>query len=125
MLSHYVVGRSMFLFVAQQCVTALNNTWHPEHFFCAHCNNYFGEDGFHEHDGKPYCRADFYNLFAPHCASCEKPILSNYISALNAKWHPECFVCGVSLCMAAALFCICVCLLFFDLVMEARHKTVI
>lgn len=80
--------------VLGQCVTALNNTWHPEHFFCAKCSCYFGDEGFHEHDGKPYCRADFYNLFAPHCASCNKPILSNYISALNAQWHPECFVCG-------------------------------
>ena len=30
-------------FVIQQCVTALNKTWHPEHFFCAMCNNFFGE----------------------------------------------------------------------------------
>lgn len=84
--------------VLGQCVTALNKTWHPEHFFCSMCGNFFGDDGFHEHQGKPYCRADYYNIFAPKCGGCMKPILTNYISALNAKWHPECFVCGE--CMA-------------------------
>nr|CAB3265332.1 paxillin [Phallusia mammillata] len=79
--------------VLGQCVTALNKTWHPEHFFCAMCSNFFGDDGFHEFEGKPYCRADYYNMFAPKCGGCLKPILSNYISALNAQWHPECFVC--------------------------------
>ncbi|CAK8697134.1 leupaxin-like isoform X2 [Clavelina lepadiformis] len=79
--------------VLGQCVTALNNTWHPEHFFCAMCSNFFGDEGFHEHEGKPYCRADFYNMFAPKCAGCLKPILANYISAMNVQWHPECFVC--------------------------------
>lgn len=84
--------------VLGQCVTALNKTWHPEHFFCAMCGNFFGDDGFHEFEGKPYCRADYYNMFAPKCGGCNKPILTNYISALNKKWHPECFVCRE--CMA-------------------------
>jgi len=79
--------------VLGQCVTALNKTWHPEHFFCAMCNNFFGEDGFHEYEGKPYCRPDYYNLFAPKCGGCLKPILTNYISAMGKQWHPECFVC--------------------------------
>lgn len=79
--------------VLGQCVTALNKTWHPEHFFCAMCNNFFGDEGFHEFEGKPYCRPDYYNMFAPKCGGCLKPILTNYISALNKQWHPECFVC--------------------------------
>ena len=62
------------------------------------CSNFFGDEGFHEHEGKPYCRADFYNMFAPKCAGCLKPILANYISAMNVQWHPECFVCRVSVC---------------------------
>lgn len=84
--------------VLGQCVTALNKTWHPEHFFCAMCDNFFGDEGFHEFEGKPYCRADYYNMFAPKCGGCSKPILTNYISALDTKWHPECFVCRE--CMA-------------------------
>ncbi|XP_071518089.1 transforming growth factor beta-1-induced transcript 1 protein-like isoform X8 [Panulirus ornatus] len=79
--------------ILDKCVTALDKTWHPEHFFCTQCGNTFGDDGFHEKDGKPYCRDDYFNMFAPKCGGCNSPIMENYISALNAQWHPECFVC--------------------------------
>lgn len=29
----------------QKVLTAMNQTWHPEHFFCAHCGEVFGEEG--------------------------------------------------------------------------------
>lgn len=51
--------------------------------------------GFHEREGRPYCRRDFLHLFAPRCQGCQGPILDNYISALSALWHPDCFVCRV------------------------------
>lgn len=40
--------------------------------------------GFHEREGRPYCRRDFLQLFAPRCQGCQGPILDNYISALSA-----------------------------------------
>lgn len=52
--------------------------------------------GFHEKDGKAYCRKDYFDMFAPKCGGCARAILENYISALNSLWHPECFVCRVS-----------------------------
>jgi len=79
--------------ILDKCVTALEQNWHPEHFFCAHCGKQFGQDGFHEKDSKPYCRTDYLALFAPKCGGCAKPITDNYITALNAQWHTECFVC--------------------------------
>lgn len=51
--------------------------------------------GFHEKDGKAYCRKDYFDMFAPKCGGCTRAILENYISALNTLWHPECFVCRV------------------------------
>lgn len=54
--------------------------------------------GFHEKDGKAYCRKDYFDLFAPKCGGCARAILENYISALNSLWHPECFVCRVCVC---------------------------
>lgn len=66
-----------------------------EHFFCAQCGKQFGEEGFHEREGKPYCRDDYFDMFAPKCGACNRAIMENYISALNAQWHPECFVCRV------------------------------
>ncbi|KAM7422162.1 hypothetical protein PAMA_010301 [Pampus argenteus] len=79
--------------VGQKVVTALDKTWHPEHFFCAQCGAFFGPEGFHEKDGKAYCRKDYFDMFAPKCGGCAHAILENYISALNSLWHPECFVC--------------------------------
>lgn len=97
-------------------------------FFCAQCGQQFGEEGFHERDGKPYCklqflfsffwkmfistknhyfniiffnnfvhlgRNDYFDMFAPKCAGCNRAIMENYISALNAQWHADCFVCRV------------------------------
>ncbi|XP_078410050.1 paxillin-like isoform X4 [Cetorhinus maximus] len=79
--------------ILDKVVTALDKTWHPEHFFCAQCGAFFGPDGFHEKDGKAYCRKDYFDMFAPKCGGCARAILENYISALNSLWHPECFVC--------------------------------
>ncbi|XP_040206325.1 paxillin isoform X1 [Rana temporaria] len=79
--------------ILDKVVTALDRTWHPEHFFCAQCGSFFGPDGFHERDGKAYCRKDYFDMFAPKCGGCTHAILENYISALNTLWHPECFVC--------------------------------
>ncbi|XP_041914911.1 paxillin a isoform X2 [Alosa sapidissima] len=79
--------------ILDKVVTALDRTWHPEHFFCAQCGAFFGPEGFHEKDGKAYCRKDYFDMFAPKCGGCARAILENYISALNSLWHPECFVC--------------------------------
>ena len=79
--------------ILDKCITALNKNWHPDHFFCVQCGCSFGEEGFHEKDGQAYCSEDFFRLFAPKCKGCNQPIHDNYISALNAQWHSECFVC--------------------------------
>lgn len=89
-----------FFFSFQKCVTALEKTWHTEHFFCAQCGKQFGEEGFHERDGKPYCREDYFDMFAPKCGGCNRAIMENYISALNSQWHPDCFVCRVGIILA-------------------------
>lgn len=80
--------------ITQNILTAMDQTWHPEHFFCSHCGDLFGPDGFLERDGKPYCSRDFYRLFAPKCSGCGEPVKENYLSAANGTWHPDCFVCA-------------------------------
>ena len=74
----------------------MDHTWHPEHFVCHECQRPFGDAGFHEKDGKAYCRDDYFKMFAPKCSGCEEAVIDNYISALNGHWHPQCFVCMVS-----------------------------
>ncbi|XP_012720319.2 leupaxin [Fundulus heteroclitus] len=80
--------------IMQNILTALDQTWHPEHFFCSHCGDLFGPEGFLEKDGKPYCCKDFYHLFAPKCSGCGESVRENYLTAANGTWHPECFVCA-------------------------------
>lgn len=80
--------------IVQNVLTALDQTWHPEHFFCMHCGGLFGPEGFLEKDGKPYCCKDFYHLFAPKCSGCGESVKENYLTAANGTWHPECFVCA-------------------------------
>nr|XP_057928984.1 leupaxin isoform X1 [Doryrhamphus excisus] len=80
--------------IVQNILTALDQTWHPDHFFCTHCGDFFGDDGFLEKDGKPYCRKDFYHLFAPKCAGCGESVMEKYLTAANGTWHLECFVCA-------------------------------
>lgn len=81
--------------ILDKVTIALEQTFHPEHFVCAHCGCQFDvDDGFHEKDGKPYCKNDFFDLFANKCAGCQLPITANYITALGVQWHPDCFVCS-------------------------------
>ncbi|KAL1788807.1 leupaxin [Sigmodon hispidus] len=69
--------------IMDKVLTAMNQTWHPEHFFCSHCGEVFGAEGFHEKDKKPYCRKDFLAMFSPKCGGCNRPVLENYLSAMN------------------------------------------
>ena len=34
-------------------VSALDQSWHPEHFVCTHCKEPFGGNQFRKHDNKP------------------------------------------------------------------------
>lgn len=36
---------AIFFLLSQKVVTALDRTWHPEHFFCAQCGAFFGPEG--------------------------------------------------------------------------------
>ncbi|KAH0511762.1 Leupaxin [Microtus ochrogaster] len=59
--------------ILDKVLTAMDQTWHPEHFFCSHCGEVFGAEGFHEKDKKPYCRKDFLAMFSPKCGGCNRP----------------------------------------------------
>lgn len=57
----------------QKCVSALNTTFHVEHFFCYSCNIQFNEDrGYHEHNSKAYCSDCYLDRFAQKCTDCGK-----------------------------------------------------
>uniref|UniRef100_A0A3Q3J019 LIM zinc-binding domain-containing protein n=1 Tax=Monopterus albus TaxID=43700 RepID=A0A3Q3J019_MONAL len=91
--------------ILNKMVTALDKNWHPECFCCVKCSRAFGEEGFHDRDGQQYCQQCFLTLFASRCQGCSQPILENYISALNSLWHPQCFVCRVSVFQMLVVQC--------------------
>ncbi|ESO09833.1 hypothetical protein HELRODRAFT_97219 [Helobdella robusta] len=79
--------------ILNKCVTALDQTWHPEHFTCYSCGKPLGDEGFHERDGLIFCPSDYFNHFAPKCGACGQAIVENFITALDQQWHPNCFAC--------------------------------
>jgi len=75
------------------CINALGQQWHPEHFVCTYCGKAFSGT-FFEHSGKPYCEAHYHQQSGSCCAGCGKPITGRCVNALDKKWHPEHFVCA-------------------------------
>ncbi|KAI3641106.1 hypothetical protein MIR68_000836 [Amoeboaphelidium protococcarum] len=82
-----------------RCINALDKSWHPDHFFCSQCGKQFPPGtSFLEKDGKAYCEEDYYSMFAPKCATCDKPIMEEVVSALGKSFHSDCFICAESGC---------------------------
>lgn len=74
--------------------TALDKSWHPQHFTCQVCGEVLAYSSFYEKQGKAYCESCYHQRFSPRCASCNQPIRGQYITALEKTWHKEHFVCA-------------------------------
>jgi len=79
--------------ITSDCVNALGQQWHPDHFACEYCHKAFGGSPFYEYNGKPYCEAHYNQMSGAICAGCSKPVSGRVVQALGKKWHPEHFVC--------------------------------
>lgn len=77
--------------VTGQCVTALEQSWHPEHFICTKCCKPFDNQQFFELDGKPYCDACMQDAAAPKCQQCGNAITGKCVTIQSGKFHSECF----------------------------------
>jgi len=76
-----------------QYITALDQSWHPDHFLCIECGKPFEGSQFRRHDNKPYCEKCYKKLFASTCAKCDKAIMGQVFEAIDKKFHVDCFVC--------------------------------
>jgi len=76
-----------------QYISALDQSWHPDHFLCTECDQPFVGNQFRKHDNKPYCEEHYKELFASTCAKCSKAITGQVFEALDKKFHLDCFVC--------------------------------
>uniref|UniRef100_A0A8U7MEQ2 Uncharacterized protein n=1 Tax=Corvus moneduloides TaxID=1196302 RepID=A0A8U7MEQ2_CORMO len=70
--------------IREKVLTALEQTWHPEHFFCAHCGKL---------EGRPYCELHFHQRQGTICHGCSRPVTGRCITAAGRRYHPEHFVC--------------------------------
>jgi hypothetical protein len=71
----------------QQCVTALEQHYHAEHFFCADCGVTFDQErGYHAHEQRPYCSDCYLARFAAKCADCSKCCPSGRMSSLTSAF---------------------------------------
>lgn len=85
-------------------VTALRKSWHPNCFRCAHCQQPFADGRFYTHQGKPYCKEDYFAYIAERCAFCQQPIRGSYhktkegfkICYKRDALHRICFSCHTS-----------------------------
>ena len=80
-------------------VVALGAHWHVGHFFCAECGDPFGPGATHiEKDGYAWCvscQTRRTERRAPKCRACGKAVIGQYVRALAAEWHDDCFRCAV------------------------------
>jgi LIM domain/Protein DA1 len=60
-------------------LTALDATWHPEHFVCAACGLPIDDAHFHVHDQAPYHKACYERELAPHCVYCGRALMGEYL----------------------------------------------
>ncbi|KAI1107668.1 hypothetical protein F4804DRAFT_329078 [Jackrogersella minutella] len=79
-------------------VVALGAHWHYGHFFCAECGDPFEQGATHiEKDGYAWCincQTKRTERRAPKCKGCKKAAIGQYVRALGAEWHEECFRCN-------------------------------
>ncbi|KAI1107999.1 hypothetical protein F5Y14DRAFT_445817 [Nemania sp. NC0429] len=79
-------------------VVALGEHWHYGHFFCAECGDPFERGMTHiEKDGYAWCVACQTRRTerrAPKCKRCKTAVIGQYVKALGAEWHDECFRCA-------------------------------
>jgi hypothetical protein len=75
---------------------ALNQTWHMTCFVCVKCKKTFQDGIFHWQNEQPYCVDDYNVLFATFCRGCSLRVEAGdqYIEALGASWHDNCFTCA-------------------------------
>ncbi|KAI0424178.1 hypothetical protein F5Y09DRAFT_325163 [Xylaria sp. FL1042] len=79
-------------------IIALGEHWHYGHFFCAECGDPFEQGMTHiEKDGYAWCVAcqtKRTERRAPKCKRCKMAVIGQYVKALGAEWHDECFRCA-------------------------------
>lgn len=74
-------------------LTALEKTWHPEHFCCIECKQPIQESSFNTKDNIPYCTCCYQKLFFNTCHLCGDLLMDRHVEAMGFFWHEDHFLC--------------------------------
>lgn len=94
----FYINDTFFLSKQGDCLNAIGKHFHPECFNCTYCGKLFGNSPFFLEDGRPYCEADWNELFTTKCFACGFPVEAGdrWVEALSHNYHSQCFNCTVS-----------------------------
>eukprot|EP00906_Rhabdomonas_costata_P019544 RCo028517 len=76
-------------------VRAFGMPWHDTCFLCGRCGMPIRDAKYASEKGVPYHGECLAMLRGEVCFKCGKPITGTVTTALNEKWHPDCFTCGL------------------------------
>jgi len=76
---------------------ALGSHWHNECFCCGICGKVVFDIGYFEtEDGKQaLCEDCFNSQNLASCPTCQKPIVTDYVTILGKEYHPACALCSL------------------------------
>lgn len=86
--------------------TAMEKTWHPEHFVCAAGGEPIGGRTYFEKDGKAYCENHYWERFGKRCAIGGEILKDKWVinawgdtyCDAHARGLPECYSCHRPIC---------------------------
>mmetsp|Transcript_39849 Transcript_39849/g.81614 ORF Transcript_39849/g.81614 Transcript_39849/m.81614 type:complete len:352 (+) Transcript_39849:66-1121(+) len=74
---------------AAEEVKALDHSWHPLCFCCKACGKSLRGGNYKDHDGSPYCEADYHKLFGPKGIGFGSTLCDTGIAAEKSSEHSE------------------------------------
>jgi len=81
--------------ITSDAVSFSGKLYHGECFMCSACGEAIGLNAFTEKAGAAYCHkcAKPTSTSAGSCAGCKQALSGQFVSALEYKYHPQCFKC--------------------------------
>jgi hypothetical protein len=73
------------LAIKGQYINALDQSWCPDHFVCATCEQPFADGAYLKHEQRPYCKKCYGAATATNCGKCDSLIEGQTFEALGTS----------------------------------------